>query len=91
MSTLGAVRSVIECLPSGTPLAGLPCPAGTGPVAIDAYVIESASAGYIDGIAEPFDLTGASAFFFAAFIFTLTIYIGASFYGTIIDFARRIF
>lgn len=85
----GTVQTIIECLASGVPVTGFPCPNGTGPVAVQAYVIDPGSAGYIDGLTEPFDVATAGSFFFAAFIFTMALYIGTSFYGGIIEMVRR--
>jgi hypothetical protein len=58
-------------------------------MAIQAYVIDPGSAGYIDGVTEPFDVTTAGLFFTAAFVFTMSLYIGTSIYGRIIELVRR--
>lgn len=85
----GTLQIIIECLPTAAAIAGFPCPDGTGPAAVQAYVIDPGSAGYIDGLTEPFDVATAGSFFFAAFLFTMSLYIGTSFYGRIIELVRR--
>lgn len=82
----GVLQTVLVCQESPTPSA--PCPAGQAPAAMQAYVVYPASASYLDAVAEPFDYATGAAFWSAAFVFTLSLYILARIYGSLISMVR---
>ena len=82
----GALENVIVCRASATPAA--PCGAGEAPVAVQAYILDPASSSFIDAAAQPYDYASGSGFWAAAFVFTLTLYLGSRIFGTIINMVR---
>lgn len=82
----GSVKTILVCADSATPQA--PCPAGQAPVAVSAYTVDPSSAPYFDAVVEPFDYANGAAFWSFAFVFTLSLYIGARIYGYIVNMTR---
>lgn len=61
----GFVRDVVVCAPGFADAA--PCPSGTGPAVVKAYVLEPASAGFLDVLATPVDWSGPAQLWGSAF------------------------
>ncbi|WP_254219948.1 hypothetical protein [Burkholderia multivorans] len=56
---------------------------------VQAYVIDPASASYIDGITVPFDYAAASGFWGTAFCGVVALYFMSRGIGTVVNFVRR--
>lgn len=72
---LGFVREVVVCV-AGYPDAA-PCPAGSGPTVIPAYVLDPASASVLDVIGAPLDVGQSGAFWALAFGGVITLWVMA--------------
>lgn len=82
----GTPENVILCRASATPAA--PCGAGEAPVVAQAYVLDPAGSSYFDAIAQPYDYAAGAAFWSAAFVFTLGLYLSTRVFGTLINLVR---
>jgi hypothetical protein len=82
----GTLENVILCRTSATPAA--PCGAGEAPTVVQAYVLDPAGASFFDAVATPYDYAAGAAFWAFAFVFTMTLYLGARFMGTLINMVR---
>lgn len=89
----GSVQYVIKCVPTGTAQSFAPCTAvgssGYGPVMTQAYVIDPASASYIDALTVPFDYAYASGLFTLSFSMVVGLFVVSRYAGVILDFIRR--
>lgn len=83
----GSVQSVIVCAPAAEALS--PCPAGTAPTVVQAYLVHPDSANLFDAAIGPYDYTNASQYFAASFVFVFSLYLGARVFGMLIDMVRR--
>lgn len=86
MST-GSVQTVLVCSPVTTGTVS-PCPDGSAPTPVSAYVIASDSASLFDAAVGPYDYVNGAAFWSTAFVFTLTLYFSASIYRSLIRMLR---
>lgn len=84
---LGTVRSILTCADAAEQVA--PCPTGQAPALVSAYTLDPSSALHLDPIAEPFDVATGSAFWLAAFMFTVTLYLSTRIYGHILNMIGR--
>lgn len=62
---LGAVQSVIACLPAAETVA--PCPAGSAPSVLSAYLIEPVAQAQFEASVSPTDFAEATSFWLIAF------------------------
>ena len=86
----GTVQTILVCQPSGTPDNHIPCPSGTGAVAVQAYVIDAASQDFFDSVVVPFDAAQAGTFFMVAFCTTIFIAWVTWQGGEVLDMVKRI-
>jgi len=91
----GSVQYIVECavrVPA-TAVSLAPCTSVTGvgyaPKMVQAYVIDPASASYIDAVAAPYNYANGAALWGFAFTFVLTLYLVAHSAGLIMGFVRR--
>lgn len=82
----GSLENVIVCRPSATPAA--PCAAGEAPTVVQAYVIDPAGASFFDAAAQPYDPSTGVAFWSAAFVFIVGLYISTRVIGTLVNMVR---
>lgn len=54
-----------------------------------AYVLSPASAGYLEGLTEPFDYAAAAGFFALAFTTIVAVWMVSATAGSLLDFIRR--
>ncbi len=83
----GTVQQLIVCAPAAETMA--PCPAGTAPATVSAYVVSADSASLFEAATGPYNYEAASGFFAAGFVFILSLYIGSRVFGMILDMVRR--
>lgn len=91
----GSVQYALECIPrvpaSGTSLA--PCvnvgTVGYRPVQVQSYVIDSASASYIDQLTTPFDYALGSAFWAFGFSGVMILYFSSHVIGLVLKKVRN--
>ena len=95
--SVGTVQNVLLCTPVTSvqssaidqqlcpPLGGQYFRVQTQP----AYVIDPASAGFLDGLVEPFDYTAAGGFFALAFTVVVGIWMVSAGAGAVLDMIRR--
>lgn len=89
----GSVQYIIKCVPTGTAQSFPPCTqvgsAGYAPVMTQAYVIDPASASYIDALMVPFDYAFASSLWAFSFSMVVGLFVVSRYAGVILDFIRR--
>lgn len=83
----GAVQTLIVCAPSDATVS--PCPAGSAPAPVSAYLVSPESSTLFDAAVGPYDYAAASGFFSFGFVFILTLYLGSRVFGLILDMVRR--
>ncbi len=69
---LGAVQSVIACLPAAETAA--PCPAGTAPAVLNAFLIEPSAQAQFEASFAPVDFVQAGSFWAIAFLVTVSLW-----------------
>lgn len=69
---LGSVQSVIACLPAAETVA--PCPAGTAPSVLNAYLIEASAQPQFEASFAPIDFVQASSFWSIAFVAVISLW-----------------
>jgi hypothetical protein len=84
--SVGSVQTVLVCAPGVDTVS--PCPAGTAPTPVSAYVVASDSASLFDAAVGPYDYANGAFFWGTAFTFTLTLYFAASIYRSILKLVR---
>ncbi|MDR7334277.1 hypothetical protein [Roseateles asaccharophilus] len=82
----GSLENVIVCRPSATPAA--PCGAGEAPTVLQAYVLAPSSSSFVDAAAGPYDYATGAAYWSAAFVFTVSLYLCTRVIGTIVNMVR---
>lgn len=88
---LGTVDYVLLCRPGFAASPHIPCPVGTGAVAVEAYVIEPAAVDFFESLTAPYDPALGAAFFLTAFCTTIFITWVAWQGGTILEVLKRVF
>jgi hypothetical protein len=83
----GTLQTVIVCAPSAETMS--PCPAGSAPAPVSAYVVSPESASLFDAAVGPYNYEGAAQFFATGFVFILTLYFGSRVFGMLLDMVRR--
>lgn len=83
----GSVQTLIVCAPSAETLS--PCPAGSAPTPVSAYVVSADSASLFDAAVGPYNYEAAGQFFTSGFVFVLALYIGSRVFGMLLDMVRR--
>jgi hypothetical protein len=94
---VGSVQNVLVCVPTSGELASAldqqVCPPSGSQYfhlqTQQAYVVDPASAGFLDGLAEPFDYTAAGGFFALAFTMVVGIWMVSASAGSILALIRR--
>lgn len=95
--SVGSVQNVLVCVPTSGDLASAldqqVCPVSGSQYfhvqSQQAYVIDPASAGYLDSLAVPFDYTAAAGFFSLAFTMVVGVWMVSSSAGAILALIRR--
>lgn len=89
----GSIEYIIECVPTGTAQSFMPCQSlgsvGYGPKMTQAYVVDPASASYIDGLTVPFDYVYAGSLWTFAFSMVVGLHVVSRYAGVILDLIRR--
>jgi hypothetical protein len=87
----GTVQTVLVCAASSNSDPTGACPAGTAPATVQAYVIDPANSGYIDGIAQPFDYSLGSSYWYGGFLSLMGLFITVFLIRVFLDFLKRAF
>lgn len=69
---LGAVQQVVACLPSGETVA--PCPAGTAPGVLNAFLIDASAQAQFEASFAPVDYSQAASFWAIAFVAVISLW-----------------
>ena len=94
---VGTVEAVVICT-NAPGAAMLPGPVSCGADAtgnplylatMQGYVVDPASAGYLDGLAQPFDYGAAAGFFALAFTVVVGVWMVSAGAGAVLDLIRR--
>lgn len=86
----GTLETILVCRAGWPSDSHVPCPAGTGPVAIEAYVLDATSKDFFDSVIVPFDSAQAATFFMVAFCTTIFVAWVSWQGGEILDMVKRI-
>lgn len=86
----GSIQTILICRIGEQASPHIPCPVGTGAVAIQAYVVDPAAADFFDSVVVPFDPSQAATFFIAGFCITIAMVWVAWQGGEILDMVKRI-
>jgi len=96
--SIGSVQSVVICVPASSSdqtsaLDQQACPPSGSQYfhlqAQQAYLVDPADAGYLDGLAQPFDYSAAAGFFALAFTMVVGIWMVSAGAGAVLDVIRR--
>lgn len=95
--SVGAVQNVLLCVPVTSDQVSAVdqqvCPPSGNQYfhiqAQQAYVIDAASAGFLDGLAAPFDYTAAGGFFALAFTMVVGVWMVSHSAGSILALIKR--
>ncbi|KVE70720.1 hypothetical protein [Burkholderia vietnamiensis] len=95
--SVGAVQNVLLCVPvssdQSSALDQQVCPPSSTQYfhvqAQQAYVVDPASAGFLDGLALPFDYSAAAGFFALAFTMIVGIWMVSASAGSILALIKR--
>lgn len=80
---LGAVQSVIACLPAAETVA--PCNAGSAPAVLNAYLIEPVAQAQFEASLAPVDFAQAGSFWAGAFVVIISLWS----LSQVFNYARR--
>lgn len=80
---VGSVQSVLVCVAADVGQA--PCPAGTAPAVVQAYVLDASQAASIEAQYEPFDYAKAAEVWGFAFTFVVSLYLVAKASGIVLN------
>lgn len=83
----GTLQSIVVCVP-GSP-SKAPCASGFLPVEMSAYVIDPASASYLDALTTPFDYALGGAFWAFGFAGVMILYFSAHVIGLVLKSVRN--
>lgn len=89
-ASAGSVQYIVECVLSGSTTNTAPCSkvgtstAGYKPVMVQAYVIDPASASFIDQLTTPFDYALGSAFWAFGFTGVMILYFSSHVIGLVL-------
>lgn len=97
MAALGTVQNLLLCVPvsadASSALDQQVCPpSGSQYFHIQsqqAYVVDPASAGYLDGLSAPFDYAAAAGFFALAFTVVVATWMVSAGAGAVLEMIRR--
>lgn len=95
--TAGNIQNILLCLPvtsdQSSAVDQQVCPPSGNQYfhlqSQQAYVLSPSSAGYLDGLTEPFDYGAAGSFFALAFTGVVGVWIVSAVAGGVIDFVRQ--
>lgn len=86
----GTLQTILVCEIGFTADPHVPCPAGTGAHAIQAYILSPASQDFFEAVVVPFDPAQAATFFMTALCTTIFFAWFSWHAGEMLDMVKRI-